>query len=345
MQRAFGVKSIFPTDPRFSTNDDSIGFESEPLIQCGRVDLAASRIGGIRQALGVSRDPGDPSSIMSHRPFDETDASVDYWGVRNTAVLDEDVLGEEAYQRDLIKSVVNWPRAERTPPGETRFDKHLTNHALGSACSSFIVEWTWDEGVGETDTVRIDPQTGRETDRTFRGLVIDPVDTWNGAEGSPILGQRWFGMYDSGRKVMPFGDVDSNNSQVEDALGWQNFCETFPLDGEPGSAPPSVLYSDPQGPRVNSNFNYIEDASYAASMGIDPSESVQEYWAIFGLNRKDALLSPDQSDMSDGYQDLDPSYTPWPTALRFTMTLHDPDTKLENGQQVQFIVKLPERCQ
>jgi hypothetical protein len=34
-------------------------------------------------------------------------------------------------------------------------------------------------------------------------------------------------------------------------------------------------------------------------------------------------------------------YTPWPTALRFTYTLHDPQLALERGRTYQFVVQLP----
>ncbi len=34
-----------------------------------------------------------------------------------------------------------------------------------------------------------------------------------------------------------------------------------------------------------------------------------------------------------------------PTALRFTMTLHDPDGRLEQGVVYQFVVELPQQSQ
>ena len=36
------------------------------------------------------------------------------------------------------------------------------------------------------------------------------------------------------------------------------------------------------------------------------------------------------------------AYTPWPTSIRITMTLHDPDLRLERGREVQFVINLPD---
>ncbi len=38
-------------------------------------------------------------------------------------------------------------------------------------------------------------------------------------------------------------------------------------------------------------------------------------------------------------------YTPWPTALRITFTLHDPKMSIESGRTYQFVVNLPEPIQ
>jgi hypothetical protein len=65
------------------------------------------------------------------------------------------------------------------------------------------------------------------------------------------------------------------------------------------------------------------------------------YEAIFGYNR-DRPLDP----LTDRPWVADPTsravaYTPWPSALRFTMVLHDPETKLETGRRVEFVIDLP----
>ena len=42
-------------------------------------------------------------------------------------------------------------------------------------------------------------------------------------------------------------------------------------------------------------------------------------------------------------QRIQVAYTPWPSAIRITMVLHDPETKLEAGRQIQFVIDLPSR--
>ena len=37
------------------------------------------------------------------------------------------------------------------------------------------------------------------------------------------------------------------------------------------------------------------------------------------------------------------AYTPWPSAIRITMILHDADLKLEAGREIQFVIELPDR--
>ena len=89
-------------------------------------------------------------------------------------------------QRDIISSnLLFYPRAERIAPGMHRVDQALTNNVLASACSSFIVEWTYSDGVGE---------------------VLDDfgVPIWTGVLITPGREQPWFGMPDADRGVFPF---------------------------------------------------------------------------------------------------------------------------------------------
>ena len=368
LSRGFGAMSLFPVDPRWEGSFSDIGFNTIGLIESGRVDLAGMRLSGLREALSVSRDSSNPNGVLpAVRSWDSFDVN----DVINRGVLDSDAQpplpgesGERGTQRELIKSLVRWPRAERVPPGQGRFDQHLSIPVLGSACSSFIVEWTWDENVGEVDTVKTLTSAGNgetvDTSINWIGLKTDPADSWDGTDnGEAAGGQRWFGLYDATRQVMPAGRIDGM-----DALGWQGFAEIFPPDPFATTHAPSTVrlgvspetseggVDDPAFER-----NAIEQASYPAGFGGNPSERRIDYWAVFGLNGDKPLLDIDVVsnldgepvgggfDTGDGRQDFDLSYTPWPTALRFTMVLHDPETRLENGQVVQFVVRLPERCQ
>ncbi|MCH2133733.1 MAG: hypothetical protein MK116_08280 [Phycisphaerales bacterium] len=358
MSRAFGTTSVFPVDPRWDQGFSNIHFSTIPLLECGRVDLAGMRMSGVTEALTISRDPQDPNNVLpANRSWDSGDFYEYDDGTLNRDILDQDGVGGrpdlpgDGSQRDLVKSLVRWPRAERVPPGEGRFDQHLTIPTLGSACSSFIVEWTWDEGIGDAESIYVDPQTDRTRVIEWEGLRVDPANGWDDPNGDPYLGQRWFGLYDRGRQVMPFGRVDQS---VQDDLGWIGFADVYPGDVNPdapaaGTKAPATVRDDA-----------IEDIYYPPTFGGGGEDVPIEYWAVFGRNRDKPLLDVDWLNLNgmlssdgdgdgrpdgDGFDDPDYSYTPWPTALRFTMVLHDPETHLENGQTIQFVVKLPERCQ
>lgn len=66
--------------------------------------------------------------------------------------------------------------------------------------------------------------------------------------------------------------------------------------------------------------------------------TLQVYEAMFGYNQTTAL------DPSTGNPDANLIYTPWPSALRITLTLHDSNVRLEQGREVQFILRLPKRA-
>ena len=70
---------------------------------------------------------------------------------------------------------------------------------------------------------------------------------------------------------------------------------------------------------------------------------VYVYQATFGFNG-DRPFTTVERKTSDGTvrpRQLNPDYTPWPTALRFTYTLHDPKLTMETGRTYQVIVDLP----
>ena len=371
LSRAFGAMSVFPVDPRWAGSFGNIHFDTVGLLESGRVDLAGMRFAGFKEALSVSRNLGNPNgSFPAHRSWDEMDVS----GTLNRAVYDAGgspplpgAGANQGSQRELIKSLVRWPRAERTPPGEGRFDQHLSIPVLGSACSSFIVEWTWDEGVGAVDTELTRTAFNGaviETPKRWEGINYNPESSWNGDSGQEAYqGVRWFGLYDEGRQVLPFSDLGAN----ADILGWDSFSEAFPPgSGDQTHAPQTVRggvsgFPGPGGLGSVSDSAFessaIEEVSYSAGFGGSEEQPI-EYWALFGLNSDQSLVDIDERDFTgqiisgegefgraDGYQDFDYSYTPWPSALRFTMVLHDPETQLENGQVIQFVVRLPERCQ
>ena len=67
------------------------------------------------------------------------------------------------------------------------------------------------------------------------------------------------------------------------------------------------------------------------------------YQAIFGPNGDEPVTNGARQtrDETVSVREMRNDYTPWPTALRFTMTLHDPNLALSSGRTFQFVVDLP----
>ena len=231
---------------------------------------------------------------------------------------------EERYQMMAalgVRSIDNsffFPRAERMPPNDPgdannfdfvrREDLALTTHVLGSACSEFIVEWTYYDGVGfladfdETDNL---PDDWRQ------GVIVPPVHA-----------QPWFGWRDIALVSNP-----TNLSQG--------------ADPERGV----FRYMDWAGGNRGA-FAIDPNAIERPTIGFGAFGVVQ-YRAYFGMNRTEPRdvfdLDGDNDFQEVGVTDV--GYTPWPNAVRITMTIHDPDVRLANGRTFQFIVELPEREQ
>jgi prepilin-type N-terminal cleavage/methylation domain-containing protein len=121
--------------------------------------------------------------------------------------------------------------------------------------------------------------------------------------------QPWFGMPDA-RAYANAGVVQPDREHGVGMLGDDTYRNLVGLEDAADSF--DALGVDP----VN-----IEDIMSAGGVS-DPVV----YEAFFGYNRDDPFAE---------------DYTPWPSAVRITLTLHDPDTRLEAGREVQFVLNLP----
>ena len=257
-----------------------------------------------RQAVALADDGGSPAVFLftlKYGGFRST-ARIDDAAVRNgrvdaaagglgdtrAAVLDGDGDGAAdawSAQRGVIADAVFYPRAERAAPSMHRVDQALTNHVLASACSSFVVEWTYDDGVG---------------------AAVNPHDESDPYRGVPINSARehpWFGLE----------STFSAYVQGLDAL----------------SAPRTI---DP------ASIERFDPPETAAGDAIQEA-GAEVYEAVFGYNAT-APLDPRTGEPWAAQPDSPATYTPWPSALRITMTLHDAGSTLEHGRVVQFVVRL-----
>ena len=191
-------------------------------------------------------------------------------------------------------------------------DQMLVNNVLSANVSDFQIDWTWADGVGRDLSVRsLDPING-EFLGGLPGVIVDSSQ------------QPWYGLNRS---------AESNSNTI----------------GQPGY---SAFYDEND---VYSPIIERTDDTLGAPSG------VRRYGAVFGYNQEGGLLlaGDDQPILNSSGQPVfadhvstasdsnsDPiyllSYTPWPTALRITMRLHDTKNKLEGGRELQFVFPIPQ---
>ncbi|MEE9131575.1 MAG: prepilin-type N-terminal cleavage/methylation domain-containing protein [Phycisphaerales bacterium] len=197
-------------------------------------------------------------------------------------------------QRNFISSdLLFYPRAERVAPGMHRVDQALTNNVLAGACSSFIIEWTYEDGVGNVDEDN------------------DGIPEFIGVQVNSALEQPWFGLdLDGSRGVLTFDNWYGPPGPIN-TIDPVNI-EQYDPPGTPG------------GQAIQNAGGIVYEAffGYNRSMPLDPNTGLPWFTPTTGV-----------------------AYTPWPSAIRITMVLHDPATKLEVGREVQFVIHLPNRVQ
>ncbi len=213
---------------------------------------------------------------------------------------------------------LRYPRAEKVPPSMGRADSMLASSILSANCSSFRVDWTWSDGVGRSGS--------------GLGMVVA------GRTQTP-----WFGLCDqpcpavapSANNVRPVSNivnfVDNGNGDVFGTIDAPLVVDNaaFPADG---TAPSLNLVCNAEG-FLNidpSNCDLHLKPVWAPS----PCQPATVYAAAFGYNSEDTSVMPPLSTGNG-------PYTPWPSAVRITMTLNDPNARLEGGRVFQFIVELP----
>ncbi len=75
---------------------------------------------------------------------------------------------------------------------------------------------------------------------------------------------------------------------------------------------------------------------------LGPTGPIKIYTAVFGFNG-DKPVFQTLDLQTTGTVAVRDDYTPWPTALRITMQLHNPEKRIEQGKTLQLIVELPKR--
>jgi len=350
----------YPTQPFTTGQDDSGAYQyftpSNSLfpsswLTAGRVDIAASTLDDIRRV--VRR--GGTGDVL---PWISSSGENQWVRIRN--MVFGPGIGTGAGD---LAGIWGWPRVEKQAPSMSRVDELLASAMLAGNCSSIEIDWAWREGTGRTEGARDMlatavagwDATGLATVVGLPGIVFDPA-----------AGQVWFGIPDGLQSPMPGGGtnviprsqwrgvtslmgpqpaVGQTPPQLDDlpwAIGtnvyniglnqWEPFDGSlFPQgSGIPGAA---VMIGAPV---VPANIEGL--AGVTRPLGTNMP--VWVYTAIFGFNGNQATR-----ESFDGTKLLRDDYTPWPSALRFTLRLHDPRLTVETGRTVQFVVDLPRQTQ
>ena len=268
-----------------------------------------------------------------------------------------------------------YPRAEKVAPSMDRRDSKVSLPLLAGNCSSIQIDWTWSNRTAQFETpegtpllaqlpasavltspARLTaiydvPLAGLTTqewpgDQPFKsddGSVISPKNTkiTPTASGNSI---PWFGLPDS---MFPL----SQRSGVTRLAGPLISDELKPLSApfyatpirilKPSAATATdiVTVAVATPPIDCARIEGVKAISNPQDTTSGIKYSVYTYQAIFGPNGDKPYREAKFPGGSERVLRTD--YTPWPTALRFTITLHDPKLALSQGRVFQFVVELP----
>jgi type II secretory pathway pseudopilin PulG len=302
-------------------NRTAFRIDHAPVFQ-GRVDGAAQQLSDIRRlvTLAPAQYTCNGEDVIA-RPWFDTNYGP---GDQRSVIAALCGRGEVLYGTGNFGQVVQadrpvYTRAERIAPGMLRVDQALTNHVIGTAVSSFRIDWTWAPRTGELrdpdGNIMIAPgpdlidDGGGGDDIWLTGLLVDD-DRLN----TPAYREQpWFGMEEPQRGVYFYGT---------DVQPWWYWAETV-------------------------DANNVEEVVYPPTGNFGPDEPLVVYEAAFGYNRGVALNAdgnPDPVINITGDPDCTRTgYTPWPSAVRITLTLHDQRQRFSEGREIQFVVDLPRR--
>jgi prepilin-type N-terminal cleavage/methylation domain-containing protein len=277
----------------FVQNANALPWGWSREIRNGRLDAAASQLEEVRSWVMYNN--------IDHQPLP---ANRRPWSGGTGSPPND--------QRTIVQGAVYYPRAERRAPGPNRVDQALTNHVIGSGCSSFTIDWTYDDGVG-----RVLDDAGNVIDPDG---VANSGDEYWGMQVHPGTEQPWFGLEP---------DFDNNNVS-DDQRGVRPFGMWIWGGGN------TIIPTNIESQTTN-------------------AATLEDYWAVFGYNQTDPLdLRPyDAAGNPNANFNLpwlttgldNGAFTPFPSAIRVTMTLHDPEGKLEGGREFQFVIRLPRRTE
>jgi len=248
--------------------------------------------------------------------------------------------------------LLGWPRSEKSIGNTDRKSEMLTSPTLVTNCSTFQVDWTWE------------PLTGRQTDSSGALLPVAARLSIGAAPTYPVTSTATTIL----RGYEPFADTWPANAedptQRVRQQPWFGFPDTgdgpvvIPASQQLGvtlaqstSVMPDVAHGGSTTTTDRTNYHMravaqaIEGTSGAGANSpaailapFGNGVPVRVYTAVFGFNQDEAYtVTP------DGFIVAREDYTPWPTQIRITATIHDPRLVLDRGREFQFVLDVPKR--
>jgi hypothetical protein len=246
--------------------------------------------------------------------------------------------------------LLGWPRSEKGIGNTDRKSEMLMSPTLVTNCSSFQVDWTWE------------PLTGRQTDAS--GALVPasarlsiggaPAFTVTSTPSTILRGYEPFAS-------APWAANSDDPSQQVRPQPWFGFPDvgggiTIPASQQLGvtlaqdlAVMPDVARGSSGTDRTNLHMRAVAQAiegvagaapnsPAAVSAPYGAGVPIRTYTAVFGFNQDEAYtVTP------DGYVVARDDYTPWPTQIRVTCTVHDPRLVLDRGRDFQFVLDVPKR--
>ena len=313
------------------------GPQDRGSVRKGRVDIASQTPAAIRRVIEGNLDPA--SSNGSDPAYPTSGGQLlRPWYTPN---------GVNSGQQ-IVARTFAYPRVESRLVSSDRQEQMLSNHLFAASVSSFIVEWTYADGAGR-QVARPEQRDATEWAICNATLCIGGVDclppeprflagidlTTFPSNGDPTQAANWRCMQgvavDRVRTERWFGLPPRNVTNASQAIANPSATIPFALYGQ--IFPTLPIYSDCiEGVKPND----------IAEIGPVNDRLVRTYQAAFGYNREQAFIETGPGAagrwMSPGL-----AYTPLPTAIRITMTLHDSRGTLAEGRTFQFIVPLGEQ--
>ena len=248
--------------------------------------------------------------------------------------------------------LLGWPRSEKSIGNTDRKSEMLTSPTLVTNCSTFQVDWTWEPLTGrQTDSSgAVLPVTARLSIGAAPTYAITPTittllrgyepfaDSWPANAEDPtqrVRQQPWFGFPDSGDGTV----VIPASQQLGVALAQDTaVMPDVPNGGSTTTTVRTNFHMRAVAQAIEGTAGAAANSPAAIQAPFGAGVPVRVYTAVFGFNQDEAYtVTP------DGFVVMREDYTPWPTQIRITATIHDPRLVLDRGREFQFVLDVPKR--